>query len=263
MNALIPTTTIVLITAVASGPAYATPTAGAQRGSGSLLSATYGADNFPGIGPCAGQIVDGVPVVFDRPLAPNSVDASDFVIITATGRRVQPLCATFFPSINADEGQTILTQGIFGDPNASPRAVEIVGRIRAADGSVTYRGESISVVPWEVGAVLVYARRLPLAQAVGGFDQCPNGTAQVVQLAFGSNAGNDFPTTADYLGRFTVTLENGASVHPVNFGDVTVDNYLELCLSDSSPAVSVEIEAETIPDASTQLNEAPLSAPVD
>ena len=236
---------------------------GDQQASGTLLAASFGADDFGGLGPCAGLgPIDGLPVVFDAPLAVGSVDAADFVIITADGQRVPAQCATFLPSINGDERQTILTQGNYGAPGASPVAVEIVGSIRSADGSVDYEGATVAVVPFEVGAILVYARSLPVSRAVGGIDECPTGTAQVVQLAFGSNAGNNFPVTTDYLGRFRVSLEDGTLLSPFAFGDTTADNYLELCLDQATPALTVDIDAMTIMDAALQLNQVPLSAPV-
>ena len=254
MRTIIAATAVLLVTNVT----YAEETAGR------LLAASFGADNFGGLGPCAGQAsIDGLPVVFDRPLDVFSVDPQDFVIVTATGERVQPQCASFFPSVNRDERQTILTQGNYGSPGNSPLYVEIVGPIQSADGAVNYQGQSIFVVPFEIGAILVYAQRLPLVSQLGGPDQCPNGTRQVIQLAFGSNAGNNFPVTPDYLGRFQVELRDGTIATPVTFADVTFDNYLELCLDATSPAVNVHIAAETITDASGQLNEAPLSAPVD
>ncbi|MEM7678951.1 MAG: hypothetical protein AAF449_23475, partial [Myxococcota bacterium] len=235
----------------------------ANTRSGHLLAASYGGDDVQGLGACAGQVIDGVPVIFDRPIARRSLDAGDFVIVTADGQRVQPQCVTFFPSINGDEGQTILTQGVYGNPQASPVAVEIVGSVQSTDGLTEYNGASISIVPWEVGAILAYARRLDLASALGGFDQCPNGTAQVVQLAFGSNAGNNFPATADYLSRFTLMLEGGGTVAPVGFADITVDNYLELCLDTPTDAVAITIAEETIVDASGQFNEGRLFAPIE
>ena len=212
--------------------------------------------------PCLGQgPLDGISVVFDKPLKIFSVQAEDFVVVTSTGERVRPKCVSFFPSVNFDERQTILTQGTYGAPGSSPVSLEIVGSVRSADRSVDYRGQSISIVPFEVGAVLVYARTLPLRR-LGGFDQCPKGTEQIVQLAFGSNAGNNFPTEKSYLKRFRVRLADGTTVRPFEFADTTTDNYLELCLRESSPAVGVRVKAETVTDASGQLNSQTLSVPV-
>ena len=260
MRAIIPLS-ILAVVLIAGRPAESSDEI---QNNGTLLAASFGANDFGGLGPCAGlPAIDGVPVVFDRPLDITSVDASDFVVVTSTGGRVRPACATFFPSVNADERQTILTQGAYGAPGASPRRVEIVGSIRSADRTVNYRGATTQVVPFEVGAILVYAQNLPLARQLGGPDQCPEGTAQVVQLAFGSNAGNTFAATPGYLSRFMVELQNGFVATPASFADTTVDNYLELCLNEASPAVMVRIDAFTIKDAAQQRNQVPLSAPVD
>lgn len=257
MKTLTTITTSVLLGGLAAAPAAH----GAPQETGTLLSATFGVDEFGGLGACSvGDPVDGLPVVFDRPLDISSVDPEDFVVVTASGDRVTPGCATFFPSANRDERQTILTQGQYGAPGASPVRVEIVGSIQSADRRVNYQGTSITVVPFEVGAVLVYAQRLPLARQLGRPDQCPRGTAQVIQLAFGSNAGNQWPV--NLLANFVVELEDGNFATPFAFADTTVDNYLELCLNERSPGVHVDVDALTVPDASGQLNQVPLFAPV-
>ena len=221
-----------------------------------LLGASFGNPDFGGLGACAfaGAGTDGLPVVFDRQVAPLSIAPSDFVVVTETGARVQPQCVSFIPSINLDEGQTILTQGDYGPRGSTPAYVEIVGSIRSLDQTVNYRGQTITVAPFELGGILVYARPLPLTR-LGGFQQCPVGTGQVIQLAFGSNAGNNiFPTTPDYLGRFQVELADGTIANPFDFADTLVDNYLELCLLETSPAKVIEIVPGTINNAGQELN---------
>ena len=233
-------------------------------GEPSLVGASLGNDDFPGLGRCAAQTsIDGLPVVFDRKVAPFTVSTRDFVVVTASGARVRPDCVSFFPSVNFDEGQTILTQGQFGGAGDTPIAVEIVGSIRSFDRTVDYRGQSISVTPFDTGAVLTYARELPV-QRLGQFDQCPVGTGQIIQLAFGSNVGANlagtFPLTADFLGSFTVELADGTVVSPFNFGDTTADNYVELCLVATSPAIAVNVAPQTVTNAGGILNGAPLRA---
>lgn len=260
MQSMMPSTltSLLLLATSTAGAAPAVP------GGPELLAASFGADNFGGLAQCAGAPgdIDGLPVVFDAPLDIGSVDPTDFRIVTSTGAFVTPQCATFFPSVNADERRTILTQGAFGSPGASPLRVEIVGSIQTADGSDDYQGNSIDVVPWETGAILVYARNLPV-ERLGGLDQCPQGTEQIVQLAFGSNAGNQFPQVEDYLQRFQVVLEDNSTVSPFAFADTTVDNYLELCLATSTPARIVDIDAFTIKDASGQRNQTSIYAALE
>ncbi len=225
-----------------------------------LLAATYGVDNFGGLFQCAGVPgVDGVPVVTREPLVASTVQPEDFVVVNAQGERVVASCATLAPAVNTDERRTILLQGAFGTPGTNePVRVEVVGDVRVQGGG-SLAGASVAVTPFDVGQYLVYARPLDVSQHVGGVDQCPaqSGgatTRQVVQLAFGSNAGNSFPAEASYRARFVATLADGRQVSPIAFGDTTGDNYLELCLDDTAPAVSVRIAAGTVPDASDQLN---------
>lgn len=217
----------------------------------SLLGSSLGNPDFGGLGACSfqGAGIDGLPVVFDRQVAPLTVNRADFIIVSSTGARIQPRCVSFIPSINLDEGQTILTQGDYGPRGDTPLRVEIVGTIRSLDRTVNYRGETTSVAPFEVGGILVYARALPLIR-LGGFQQCPVGTGQIIQLAFGSNAGNNvFQNTPANTAAFEVTLEDGSIVNPFDFADVLVDNYLELCLRETSPATVVEIAPGTVNNA--------------
>ena len=232
----------------------------------SLLSATFGIADFGGVGPCASSApVDGLPVVFSTTIAANSVSPSDFEVVRRDGSVATPQCASFFPSVNADEARTILLQGQFGRAGGDdPLSVRIVGDILTSDRTANFRGLTRSVVPYSVGQHLVYARRQSVSSNVGGTDQCPPSASgktvnQIVQLAFGSNAGTSFPNTTQYFSRFSVKLADGSIATPIAFGDVTVDNYLELCLSAPSPAASVSVATGTVTDASGQLNEVPLS----
>ena len=225
-----------------------------------LLAATFGIDDVSGL-PCKGGApLDGVPVVFSTTLRQSGVQPSDFEIVRKDGTRVTPQCATFFPATDADEARTILLLGSFGSGTKDDLfKVNIVGSIPSADGQADFKGLSVGVVPYAQGQHLVYARRQTLSGNVGGSDQCPTQAGgktiqQVIQLSFGSNAGNSFPTDTSYLARFNVKLSDGTVAHPIAFGDTTIDNYLELCIAQTSAATSVSIEPQTVADASGQLN---------
>ncbi len=235
-----------------------------------LLGATFGAADINGLFGCAGTVVDGLPVVFSLPLSAATVSPADFRVMRGNTTLATPLCATFAPAVNADELRTILLQGDFGDSSGDdPLSVQVVGNILSQDGTANFAGLQTSVVPYAVGQYIVYARRQDLTGNVGGNDQCPGigaggvSTRQIVQVAFGSNAGNNFPATQSYRSRFHVMLQDGTEVSPTAFGDTTVDNYLELCVGATSPAVSVRIDPLTVQDASGQQNGVEISAPLE
>jgi hypothetical protein len=232
-----------------------------------LLAATFGNDDFGGLFGCLGAgPIDGLPVVFSAALNPRTVVPGNFRVINAQGQTVTPMCATLAPANDTDELRTVLLQGAFGTPTTNePIRVDVQG-VKGIEGE-SYAGLQVAVTPYSVGQYLVYARAQATAGNVGGQNQCPtNGasgaaTAQIVQLAFGSNTGGQFPppqTTftdlATYYDQFSVTLTNGTIVHPIALGDMNADNHLELCLAATSAAVSVSIAPNTLPDASGQLN---------
>ncbi len=235
-----------------------------------LLAGTFGADNINGLFACAGNVLDGLPVVFSEPINPTTVSPSDFTVINAQGAPVIPLCATLAPAINADEMRTVLLQGDFGNATGQdPQSVQISGNILTASGTGDFALSTSKVTPFSVGQYLVYARSLPLPGNVGGADQCPVTTSsgvavtRVVQLAFGSNAGANFPNTPAYRSRFHVRLSDGTEVSPLAFGDTTIDNYLELCLGSNAAATSVRVDAFTVQDASGQQNQVDISVALE
>lgn len=226
------------------------------------LAATFGADDINGLFACNGlDDVDGVPVVFPAPLDAQTIDPASFVVENGHGDRVVATCATFAPAVDGDEMRTVLLQGYFGTRRTNePVRVHVTGPVLGTDGS-SYENSSVGVAPFSKGQYLVYARRQTTTNNLGGTNQCPATSSdgvpvrQVVQLAFGSNAGNTFPTSAQYRSRFVVALDDGSTAIPVAFGDTTPDNYLELCLTETAPAKAVTIAPLTVRDASDQFNE--------
>lgn len=265
MNArvLVTASALTLLAACAESEAPQTVRLGhsSQSLTNAPLAATYGADDINGLFACnALTAVDGVPVVFPTPLDARTIDPASFVVENAHGDRVVPSCATFAPAVDGDEMRTVLLQGYFGTPSTNePVRVHVTGPVLGTDGT-SYENASVGVAPFSKGQYLVYARRQGTTDNLGGTNQCPATSSdgvpvrQVVQLAFGSNAGNTFPTSAQYRSRFVVALDDGSTAIPVAFGDTTPDNYLELCLVETSPATAVTIAPLTVRDASDQFN---------
>lgn len=135
-----------------------------------LLSAFFGPDNqIPGgIPGCqnAGDD-DGLPVVFSRTLNPLSIQETDFEVISASGTRSTPVCATLLPAISPGELRTVLLIGEFGSPDDQPKKVTIVSNLfsnRAEGRRVNFKGATKHVVPLEDGPSLALAEIVPRIQ---------------------------------------------------------------------------------------------------
>ena len=237
-----------------------------------LYGATFGANDFGGLGACAGlPNIDGLPVVFSSQLDAATVLPQNFSVQNAVAGApsITPTCATLAPANDADENRTVLLQGSFGTPNVDePTTVTVTGPVRGVDG-LSFQNLSVPVVSFDTGQYLVHAQTQSLSGNVGGRGQCPatgvdgTTTVQIVQLTFGSNAGASFPSTAEYRRRFHVTLADGSAVIPNAFGDTGADNYLELCVGSAAIATSVRIDTNTVRDAAGQFNASPTSAPIE
>lgn len=214
---------------------------------GAILSAYYGLDMLPETANllCGGTDVegeDGMPLVFAAKINQDTLAPEAFAVETATGERVTPVCATVAPAIEALELRSVLLVGMFGAPDAQPRAVEVVGPLEDVDG-VSLLGERIEqITSLESGPSLVVAETFaPDTEGLEG--ECPEGTTQVVQLTWqGGVTGPDGAPLGEpqRLG-VTVELESGERVTPIALADDDPDNYVHACLDVAGIPVSVTV----------------------
>lgn len=233
----------------------------AQENQPRILSAYHGLDALPARARvlCRTNISgeDGMPVIFSAQINLDSLSPSVFAVETATGELVTPVCATLRPAVEPLEIRTVLLAGPFGTAAAPPRAVEVVGDLEDVAGNSLrgLRTENISALA--DGPSLVLAERFaPDTEGLAG--ECPDQTEQAILLTWqGGVTGPDGADLAEaQRTAVTVTLENGDGVHPDLLADDDPDNHVIACLSETSPAVSVSVEAGFFHDPGDDANPA-------
>ena len=214
----------------------------------SILSAYHGLDQLPLAARrlCGFNVAgdDGMPVVFSTQLQVDSVVPESFLVIRSDGESVVPNCATLHPADEPLELRTVLLTGDFGTFGETPLRVEVTGPLLTVDGESLLGLSTEDITPLEDGPRVVLAERFaPDTNGLAG--ECPNGTAQVVQLTWeGGVTGPDNAALGEdqRLGTFVV-LENGYTVNPIALVDDDPDNHVLACLAEDSPAQLVAVLA--------------------
>jgi hypothetical protein len=255
-----------------------TPADASVRGQGQLLSAFFGLDNgLPmqaHLGICLGAgKADGMPVIFDREVDVQTLQAGDFQVLTRSGKVGKIACVTLFPAIDQGELRTALLVGEFGSAqNDPPVSVEIVGNLYSASRSVNYKSAKVGVTPLEAGPTLVLVQAVPPAQwqlgkkagiGRGAGSGCPNPTAQIVRAVW---AGGVVKANGDEAGEaerllYRVLLEQNdgsfQSVVPFALADLgDGDNNHLLCLDVAGTPRKVSFPAGHLIDPRGDLNPA-------
>lgn len=251
----------------------------ANSRSAELLSAFFGLDdNLPrtaNVGICEGAGgADGMPVIFSTEIDPDTMQAGDFQITTASGKIGSLACATLNPAINEGELRTVLLTGDYGSADADPPVtVKIVGNLHSLDQTLNFKGAEVAVTPLEPGPSLVFAEVVPQESwhlgresddSWGSSDGCPtSGVAQVVRVAWAGGVtleNGDEPESGDSVGQLYKVMVESADgstreVTPIALGDLhDGDNNHELCLDTDDPAVSVSFPAGIFTDPNDDLN---------
>ena len=214
-----------------------------------ILSAYHGLDPLPpratrlcGMLPAGGQ--DGMPVTFSVQINSASVSAAAFAVETSSGEIVTPLCATLRPAIETLEKRTVLLIGPFSVDDSLPLSVEIVEQLEDVDGNSLVGLKIEKVTLLAAGPSLVLAERFaPNTSGLEG--ECPIDTAQAVQLTWeGGVTGPQGAALAEaQRTAISVLLGNGDSVYPIMLADDDPDNHVIACITETSPAVSVNVVA--------------------
>jgi hypothetical protein len=257
---------VTLICATLTTPAAAQ---GGTAQAATVLSAFFGLDdalplNITGVCP-GGANTDGMPVIFSQTVNADTLQPSDFTVITKSGVRTTPRCVTLTPAIDAGETRTALLIGNLGEADSDPPVtVEIAGDILVDDAAAAnFKGASVAVTPIEAGPFLVFAEPVPQAQwkldATGRRRQgsgCPTfGTIQVVRVIWAGGItqrnGDEIDDAGRELYRVSVTNSAGVaeSVTPFALGDLDDgDNNHLLCLNVSGTPTSVSFGAGYLVD---------------
>ena len=229
---------------------------------GTILSAYYGLDELPLpiVRLCPGDRAlgaDGMPVTFSERLQPKSVTPEMFVVETATGEKVTPLCATLRPADESLENRTVLLAGPFGTGAAQPKSVEVVGDLLDTDGRTLKGLRTTAITPLEAGPSLLLAERFS-PDTAGLSGECPADTSQVVQLTWeGGVTGPDgADLDAPQRTAIEVLLADGTTVSPLALADDDPDNFVHVCLNTAVEAQKVSVKAGFFHDPGDDANPA-------
>ncbi len=187
---------------------------------------------------------DGMPVTFSRRVA-GSVPPTAFTVITRSGVRKTPLCATTSPASGRSKRHTVLLIGDLGSEADPPMSVSVTGDLML-EGDVNAKGLSSAVTPLTDGPTLVLAMQ---ATPVTLQSNCPSSTRQIVTVVW---AGGVTPVPGAkpdaHRDAYRVRTAEG-EVTPFALGDLgDSDNYEHLCLDVASPALSVSCRAGVLVD---------------
>ncbi len=198
--------------------------------------------------------MDGIPVTFSRRvLGGPHLDPKAFTVVTRSGARRQPLCATTAPAHAAGKNHTVLLVGELGrEPDDPPMTVEVSGDLPLEHGA-NARGLSAPVIPLADGPTLVLA----LGYRAGEFPPCP-APARARQVVVAIWAGGIKPRPgadqAAHLGGYRVATNEG-EVRPFALGNLhSNDNYVCLFLATEAPAERVDFDAGIVVDPRGDVN---------
>ena len=227
----------------------------------SILSAYHGLDQLPFAASllCGFNVAgdDGMPVVFSVQLQDESVVPESFLVIRSDGETVVPNCATLHPADELLEQRTVLLTGDFGTYGETPHRVEVTGPLLTLNGEPLLGLSTEDITPLEDGPRIVLAERFaPDTNGLAG--ECPNGTAQVIQLTWegGVTGPGNAPLGEEQRLGTLMLLEDGATVNPLALVDDDPDNHVLACLAEDSPAQLVEVHAGLFHDPGDDANPA-------
>lgn len=142
------------------------------------------------------------------------------------------------------EQRTVLLIGPFSPGDSQPISVEIVELLEDVDGNSLVGLSIEKVTALAAGPSLVLAERF--APDTSGLEgEYPEETAQAVLLTW--EGGVTGPQGADLAEAqrtvISTLLANGDRVNPLSLGDGDPDNHVFASLTETSPALSVSVEA--------------------
>jgi|GEM_PF-187538 len=238
-----------------------------------MLSAFFGLDHR--LPPRAAAIcaaapgLDGIVVNVADELDTAALRPDQWTVITRSGRKTVPVCASLAPAIDPGERRTVLLIGDLGTAADPPVRIEVPTALPTVDPSrrARYRGAVAQpVTPLDAGPRLVIAERVErprLGGAPTGPDGCPAPSRQVIRVAWegGITRPDGAPTTNADAARYHVRVRgpNGTTLvkSPIALADVNDgDNYHQLCLATSDRAITVQVDPNSFVDPNGDANPA-------
>ena len=198
---------------------------------------------------------NGMPLVFSQEVNPETLDASDFEVITKDGESHEVEFVTLKPANEEFELRTVLFIGEYGThPDNPPVLVYIKGELMSRSGQ-SYQGQSVAVIPLPDGPTISYAEHFvidddyPYVKSGSGCDCPKEETEQVVRAVWaGGVRAIDGKELGDReLNSFRVTLVHEGDtlvVNPFKLADLKDnDNNIDLCLQQKGTPILVEADA--------------------
>lgn len=243
--------------------------------SAELLSAFHGLDALPRISNaiCRGSKGNtGMPVIFSTEIDIATMQAGDFQVTTRSGAIGTMHCASVLPATDPGELRTVLLIGQLGPADSDPPVrVDIVGHLHSIDGTLDFRGASVSVIPLENGPSITLAEieedwtlegTLGPRSVRGSL--CPTeGIVQAVRVTWQGGVtledGIELGEAERDLYTITVEAADGTrrDVKPAalaNLGDG--DNNHMLCMDTTDRPISVSFPEGILTDPNNDLNTA-------
>jgi hypothetical protein len=200
--------------------------------------------------------MDGLVVVVADRLATVTVD--QFEVVTQSGARRTPTCATLAPANEPHERRTVLLIGDLGSAATDP-PVEVVTP-RALDTEVVgagerYAGRSIAVTPLPDGPAPV------AAEWAEPTPDCPATTTAVLRVAWSGGivlvGGAEPDPAATDLYRVITDDPSATPIEVLGLGDLgDNDNYHELCTNSTPRPVRISVAEGTFQDPNADPNSA-------
>jgi FAD/FMN-containing dehydrogenase len=248
----------------ASGASGATTSGQAgepDRGQSAFLSAYLGVvdlsedltPNLEEVADCELEaLAEGLPVVVSRQVDAESLDASDFVVTTSSGREASPTCATLAPADDDDELQTVLLVGELGTAEDRPARITIAGELQAADGTDLRGLETDDIDTFEDGPEVVLAKIGPAQETCRSL-----GSTKEIQTTWqgGITGPRNSEVGAAQLEGFTVADDRGVEHGILGFDDLgDGDNYLVVCAPVDVAPATIGVRAATLFDPTNRPN---------
>ncbi|WP_149866270.1 hypothetical protein [Tropicimonas marinistellae] len=243
--------------------------------SAELLSAFHGLDALPRLSNviCRGsEGKTGMPVIFSTEIDVATMQAGDFQVTTRSGAIGTMHCASVLPATDPGELRTVLLIGQLGPADSDPPVkVDVVGHLHSIDGTVDFRGASVSVIPLEDGPSITLAEVVEDWTLVGTLGPrrvrgslCPKeGIVQAIRVTWEGGVTLEDGTEPGEAERdlYTITVEatdgTRRDVKPAalaNLGDG--DNNHMLCMDTKDQPISVSFPEGILTDPNDDLNPA-------
>jgi hypothetical protein len=197
-------------------------------------------------------LAEGLPVVVSHQVDAESLDASDFVVTTSSGRRASPICAPLAPADDDDELQTVLLVGELGTAEDRPARVSIAGELLAVDGTDLRGLETDDIDTFEDGPELVLAKIRPAQEKCSSL-----GSTDEIQTTWqgGVTGPQNSEVGAAQLAGFTVADGGGVEHGILGFDDLgDGDNYVVVCVPVGVAPTMIGVRAATLFDPTNRPN---------